>query len=113
MRPKRMVLTADGSTPVYPCNHYASNSVITLKVDYLGATTGNVGVEYTSDDVYAKGYNPNAGSSKWYAHATLTALTADAQGTMTFRPTGIRLTGNTIAGGAGVQLTIIENGGGS
>ncbi len=108
MRPKRMVLTVDGATPVYPCNHYASNSTITVEVNLLG--TGTYGVEYTLDDVYAKGFDP--ATAKWYPHATLTALSADAAGTFTFRPTGIRMTGATVAGG-GARMTIIENGGGS
>jgi hypothetical protein len=107
MRRKSLLLTADGSTPVYPVNHYSSNSEIGLGVDVLGAATYTV--EHTFDNVFATGFDP--ATAKWYAHPTLAALSADADGRYFAPITGIRLTATGVGGG-GVRLNITPGGGG-
>jgi len=64
-------------------------------------------VQYTFDNVFAKGYDPTAGTSTWFDHPTLTGTTS-ANSNIAYPVTGIRLT--TTAGTGTATLTIIQAG---
>jgi hypothetical protein len=70
--------------------------------------TVNYTVQYTFDDVFAKGYNPATGN--WTDHVSLTGQTATKDSNIAYPVRGIRLKLNSGTGSA--RLTIIQAGGG-
>lgn len=105
MRPIILSVTGVGNSGVYPVDLYISPSNMGLAVVVSGTITYTV--QYTFDDVFAKGYNPSSGN--WFNHPTLTG-SASLNSNIAYPVTGIRL--NTSAGTGTATLTIIQAGGG-
>ena len=92
---------------VYPPDNYISPFNVALSVTVTG--TVSYTVQYTFDDVFAKGYDPTAGTSTWFDHPTLVG-SASVNSNIAYPVTGIRLI--TTAGTGTATLTIIQAGGG-
>ena len=107
MRPVVFTVTGVGNSNVYPVDTYISPSNMGLAVIVTGTITYKV--QYTFDDVFAKGYSPTAGTSNWFDHPTLTG-SASANSNVAYPVTGLRLI--TTAGTGSATLTIIQAGGG-
>ena len=107
MRPAVTSITGVGYSPVYAVDTYISPSNMGLAVVVSGTITYKV--QYTFDDVFAKGYSPTAGTSTWFDHPTLTG-SASLNSNIAYPVTGIRLT--TSAGSGSATLTIVQAGGG-
>lgn len=106
MRPVTITVTGVATSVIVPMDRYPTpfNVGLGLKVG-AGAT---VSVQYTFDDVYAAGYNPTAGTSKWYDHATLVGKTGDDSGNIAFSVQAIRL--NQTVGASTSTLNINQAG---
>jgi hypothetical protein len=97
-------------SPVYAVDHYISPANISLNVVVTGTITYTV--QYTFDDVFAAGYNPNAGSANWTNHPTLAAKTATADSNISYPVRGIRVISPASPSSSGTAtLTIIQGGG--
>jgi len=70
MRPASVTVIGIGNSPVYPIDNYISPSNMGMAVVVSGTITYKV--QYTFDDVFAKGYSPTAGTSTSFDHPTLT-----------------------------------------
>jgi hypothetical protein len=104
MRPVVYALTGVGVSRACPPNQYVTPFNVALSVRVVGTVTYSV--EYTFDDVFAKGYVPSSGN--WTAHPSLTAQTATKDSNIAYPVTGIRL--NVTAGTGTAVLTIIQAG---
>lgn len=110
MRPVTVTVTGTGSTlnsvPVV-MNWRGNPFSVSLGFDTNGSTTGYT-VQYTMENpnsyTSATLYNANA---KWFDHAFMAAMTADASGNVAFPVRAIRLQANT-AGTDTATLTIIQ-----
>lgn len=78
---------AVASVPV-PLDKYISPFSVSLFIE-IGAGAINATVEYTSDDVFAVGYNPATGS--WYEHTDLIDKIAKANGTLISPASAVRI----------------------
>lgn len=107
MRPVVLSVSGVNNSGVYAVDNYISPSNMGLAVVVSGTITYKV--QYTFDDVFAKGYSPTAGTSTWFDHPTLTG-SASLNSNIAYPVTGIRLI--TTAGSGGATLTIIQAGGG-
>ena len=105
MRPVVFSVIGVGDSNVYPVDNYISPSNMGLAVVVSGTITYKV--QYTFDDVFAKGYTPASGN--WFDHPTLTG-SASLNSNIAYPVTGIRL--STSAGTGTATLTIIQAGGG-
>lgn len=106
MRP--VVLSVYGSpssSSVCPVDNYISPANIGMAVVVSGTITYKV--QYTFDDVFAKGYAPASGN--WFDHPTLTG-SASLNSNIAYPVSGIRITSS--AGTGSATLTIIQGGGG-
>ena len=90
---------------VYPPDNYISPFNVALSVVVDG--TVDFDVEYTFDDVFAPGYDPNSGN--WTIHPTVTG-TDTVDGNIAYPVTGIRIKLN--SGTGSVTATFIQAGGG-
>ena len=106
MRPAVLRVTGGQASNVYTPDHYISPMNLALGVRVSG--TINCSVQYTFDDVFALNYNPSTGN--WTNHPSLTSLTVGADSNIAYPVTGVRIVGNSGAGGA--YLTLIQAGGG-
>lgn len=106
MRPVTITVTGVATSVIVPVDRYPTpvNIGLGLKVG-AGAT---VSVQYTFDNIFAAGYDPNAGTSKWYDHATLVGKTADDSGNIAFGVSAVRL--NQTVGATTSTLTIQQAG---
>ena len=59
MRPAVVTVTGVNNSPVYPIDNYISPSNMGMAVVVSGTITYKV--QYTFDDVFAKGYSPKIG----------------------------------------------------
>jgi hypothetical protein len=105
MRPAVVSVTGIGSSGVYPVDNYIGPVNLGMGVIVSGTITFKV--QYTYDDVFAKGYSPASGN---WIDSALTG-SANAAGNIAYPATGIRLT--TTAGTGTATLTIIQAGGGA
>lgn len=108
MRP--VVISITGSprnSNVVPIDNYISPANMGMAVVVSGTITFKV--QYTFDDVFAKDYDPTAGTSTWFDHPTLVG-SASVNSNIAYPVTGIRLITN--AGTGTATLTIIQAGGG-
>ena len=105
MQPVNLSVTGVGNSAVFPVDTYVAPSNMGLAVVVTGTITYKV--QYTFDNVFAKGYDPTAGTSTWFDHPTLTGTTS-ANSNIAYPVTGIRLT--TTAGTGTATLTIIQAG---
>lgn len=92
------------STPVCPLDWRITPFQITLQANVTGVATFTV--EYTSDDVYAVGYNPATGL--WFPVTDMSAASADASATLISPVTAIRM--RQTAGAGSVQLRVVQAG---
>lgn len=106
MRPTVLSVTGVGVSKPCPTDHYISPYNVALGVKVSGTITYTV--QYTFDDVFAKGYNPATGS--WTDHPSLTAQSTAKDSNIAYPVTAIRL--KTTAGTGTATLTIIQAGGG-
>jgi hypothetical protein len=99
------------TSPVCPIDHYVSPANIALNVVVTGTITYTV--QYTFDDVFAAGYNPNAGSANWTNHPTLVTQTTTKDSNISYPVRGIRVISPASPSSSGTAtLTIIQGGGG-
>ena len=103
MQPVNLSVTGVGNSAVFPVDTYVAPSNMGLAVVVSGTITYKV--QYTFDNVFAKGYDPTAGT--WFDHPTLTG-SASANSNIAYPVTGIRL--STSAGTGTATLTIIQAG---
>lgn len=106
MRPVVISITGSSrNSNVVPVDNYISPSNMGLAVVVSGTITFKV--QYTFDDVFARGYDPTAGN--WFDHPTLVG-SASGNSNIAYPVSGIRLI--TTAGTGTATLTIIQAGGG-
>lgn len=106
MRPVTYTITGAGTSGVYAPDHYVSPFNIALSALVGGQV--NYTVQYTFDDVFAKGYNPGAGN--WIDHPSMSDQTTTTDSNIAYPVRGIRLVVN--SGSGSVRLTVIQAGGG-
>lgn len=103
---RAIVLTATGvsATPVAAMNL----NVAPFNVGFGVVVTGTVTytVQHTFDDVYAPDFNP--ATATWFAHPTVAAATANADGNYAFPMRGLRV--NITAGSGSVVATTLQAG---
>jgi hypothetical protein len=111
MRPVTYTLSdasvAAKTSGVYPPDNYVSPFNVALSVVVDG--TVDFDVEYTFDDVFAAGYDPNAAGANWTIHPTVNGA-ATVDGNIAYPVTGIRIKLN--SGTGSVTATFIQAGGG-
>jgi len=105
MRPVVLLVTGVGASNPYAVDTYISPSNMGLAVIVSGTITYKV--QYTFDDVFARGYVASSGN--WFDHPTLVG-SASGNSNIAYPVTGIRLL--TTAGSGTATLTIIQAGGG-
>jgi hypothetical protein len=115
MRPITFTITGGNGTQtvsnVAPMDHYVSPANIALNVVVTGTITYTV--QYTFDDVFAKGYDPTAASSNWNNHPTLVTQVITANSNISYPVTGIRIISPASPASTGTaKLIIIQGGGG-
>ena|ERR1044071_525612 len=108
MRPIRLSTLGVSKTVPIPLDLYLVPFNVSLRAVITGAPTYTV--EYTEDDVYAVGYDPDAGSSKWKALDGMTDAVADAYTTLTSPVTAVRMRQTVGAAPNGVELTVLQAG---
>lgn len=94
------------ATPVIPLDLYLTPFNVSLQANVTGAATYTV--EFTNDDVFAVGYDPDAGTSLWTAITGMSAATADANATLISPATAVRM--RQTAGAGSVVLRITQAG---
>ena len=115
MRP--IVYTINGgsgtktTSPVCAIDYYISPANIALSVVVTGTITYSV--QYTFDNVFAAGYDPNAASANWTDHPTLGTQTTTKDSNVSYPVRGIRIISPASPSSSGTAtLTIIQGGGG-
>ena len=106
MRPVYFTVTGTEKSVPCPMDRYISPTNVSLGVLVTG--TANCTVQYTFDDVYAVGYDPNTGD--WRNHPSLTSLTISSDSNIAYPVSAIRIISNSGTGTS--KLTIIQAGGG-
>lgn len=104
MQPKIYSITGVGVSPPYPTDNNPSPFNVALSVRVTGTVTYTV--QYTFDDVFARGWVPASGN--WTDHPSLTAQTTTKDSNIAYPVTAIRL--NVTAGSGTAVLTIIQAG---
>lgn len=106
MRPVRQVITGTGATSPVPLDTYISPFSVGLSV--VVASTGTYTVQFTTDDVYAKNYNPAIGT--WFnsTDTTVVNATTSARSNITFPITAVRL--SVAANGSTIAFNVIQAG---
>lgn len=106
MRAVRQVLTTTGAGAVIPLDTYVSPFSVGLSV--VLASTGTYTVQFTTDDVFAKNYNPATGV--WFnsTDTNVVNATASALSNVAFPITAVRL--NATANGSSITFTVIQAG---
>ena len=104
MRPVTLTTSGPMSSPVCPLDIYLSSFQVTLAADVTGAV--NFDVQYTTDDVWASGYDPALGN--WTAVTDMVGAIANVTKTIVSPVTAVRLVQNSGAGS--VSLRIIQAG---
>lgn len=107
MRPVTITISGVSNSNPVPIDSYVSPSNLGMAVIVTGTTTYKV--QYTFDDVFAKGYDPTAGTSTWFDHPTLVG-SASLNSNIAYPVTAVRII--TTAGTGSVKLVIIQAGGG-
>ena len=115
MRPIVFTITGGNGTQtvsnVCPIDHYVSPANIALNVVVTGTITYTV--QYTFDDVFAKGYDPTAASANWTNHPTLVTKVITADSNISYPVRGVRIISPASPASTGTAtLTIIQGGGG-
>lgn len=108
MRPIRQTTLGVTNTPVIPLDLYLVPFNVSLRAIITGAPTFTV--EYTEDDVFASGYDPDAGTSKWKALDGMTDAVADAYALLVSPVTAVRMRQTVGAAPNGVALTVLQAG---
>jgi hypothetical protein len=104
MRPVTISQTGIGNSAVVIPDYMLNPFNIGVAVRVTGTVTYTV--EHTSDDVFAATFNP--ATATWFAHTTLTSLSANAVSNYAFAVRGIRVT--VTAGSGTASLTIVQSG---
>jgi hypothetical protein len=98
------------ASSVCAVDHYISPANIALNVVVTGSITYTV--QYTFDDVFAAGYNPNAAGANWTDHPTLGTQTTTGNSNISYPVRGIRIISPASPSSSGTAtLTIIQGGG--
>jgi hypothetical protein len=79
MRPITKTVVGVADSAVIPVDIYLNPFSVSLQTKITGTPTYTV--EWTQDDIWAVGYDPNAGSSEWNAVAGMENAVADATAT--------------------------------
>lgn len=104
MRPVRVTVTGVGVSAPIVIDQYVSPCSIAIGVDV--SATATYTVEHTFDDVFSPTFNP--GTAKWFPHASMAAITVDADGEYTAPPRAIRL--NVSASTGSVTMDLVQAG---
>lgn len=112
MRPIRVTVSAQEASNPIPMDHYREPFNVSIGVAVTGTLTYTV--EHTFDDVFADGYDPDAGSSVWFANdaANLQGASTSQEGNYAFPVTAIRLNVSGYTSGS-ATMTLIQAGGGN
>lgn len=104
MRPVTVTVVGVGNSPPIPLDQYLTPFQVSLQVvDIAGAV--DMTVEYTNDDVFAVGYDPNTGN--WFPHTDLTNQAGLAVGTIISPVSAVRL----VNGDVGTAQLIVRQAG--
>ena len=108
MRPVRKTQTGVGASTPVPLDNYISPFDVGIGVTVTGTATYTV--QFTFDDVQAKGYNPATGA--WFdsPDTAVAGATTNGASNIAFPVTAVRV--NVTAGTGTVQLVVIQAGGG-
>lgn len=104
MRPITISKTGAGASSPVPLDGYISPFNVTLRALVTG--TVDYTIQYTSDDVYAVGYNPAVGD--WTAITGMTVVAVDSEATLISPISAVRILVNSGAGS--VALTVRQAG---
>lgn len=104
MRPVVVVVSGVAASSVIPLDHRASTSGVAIGVKI--SATATYTVQHTFDDVWSPTFS--AGSAVWYPHATLAALSANADGNYAYPPIAMRI--NVTASTGTVTMTVNQVG---
>ena len=107
MRPVTITISGVSNSNPVPIDSYVSPSNLGMAVIVTGTTTYKV--QYTFDDVFAKGYDPTDGTYTWFDQPTLVG-SASLNSNIAYPVTAVRII--TTAGTGSVKLVIIQAGGG-
>lgn len=104
MRPVTVTVVGAGNSAVIPLDLYLTPFNVSLQLlDVAGAV--DMTVQYTNDDVFAVGFDPN--TATWFDHADLTNQLAAVTGTIISPVTAVRL----VNGDVGTaQLRVVQAG---
>jgi len=94
------------TSSVYPPDNYVSPFNVALNVVVTGIVSYTI--QYTFDDVFAKGYAPASGN--WTNHPSMTAQTATKDSNIAYPVTGVRV--QLLSGSGSIVFTAIQAGGG-
>lgn len=108
MRPVRQSTLGVMNTPIIPLDIYLKPFQVSLRAVITGAPTYTV--EYTEDDIWAAGYDPDAGTSTWLPLDGMTAAVANAYTTLTSPVTAVRMRQTVGAAPNAVALTVLQAG---
>jgi hypothetical protein len=88
---------------------YLPNFLVSLRAIIRGTgLDATYTVEWTQDDIWAVGYDPDAATSKWVAVVGMDAAVADAYATFNSPVRAFRI--RQTAGADPVELTIVQGG---
>ena len=93
-------------TAPLPMDIYLNPFSVSLQTEVTGAATYTV--EWTQDDIWADGYDPDAGTSVWNAVSGMSAETASATATFNEPVRAFRM--RQTAGDGSVKLIIVQSG---
>ena len=107
MRPARYTLSdasvEEKTSPVYVPDNYISPFNLAISVEVTG--TVDYDVEYTFDDVFATGYDPDQGN--WTVHPSVNGSDTE-DGNIAYPVTGVRAVLN--SGTGSIAVTFIQAG---
>ena len=106
MRQVTVTVGAVAASPVIPLDTYINPFSVGLTARINGGGTLTYAAQYTSDDIFAAGYDPSAGN--WINSSTVTG-SASTDGTLTEPVRAVRLNVSAHTSGS-VTLTVTQSG---
>ena len=111
MKPKTQTLSAAGTTDPMIVNYRTTPVDIGLFADFTtGTGVGTVTIEHTESDPFATYATDFATDARWRATTSLTAVTADAEGSISFPIRAVRMNVTAFTSGS-IDFTTIQSNG--
>jgi hypothetical protein len=109
MRPVYYIVGAAASSPPIPPDIYLNPFSVSLRAVILDTgADATYTVEWTQDDIWAVGYDPDAATSVWEPVAGMSAAVVDAYATFNSPVRAFRI--RQTAGADRVQLAVVQGG---